>query len=158
MNLVEQIQKDLVRSMKEKDTLRTSTLRMIKAAVKNREIDKKNELSEAETLQVLATMVKQRKEAVEQFAAGGRTDLVEKERREITIIESYLPEPLSAEELDRVVSSVVRDVDASSLKDMGRVMKEAMVRLQASGKTVDGKAVNALVRSRLQELGQPKPD
>ena len=156
MKLAEQLQKDLVRSMKEKDALRTSVLRMTKAAIKNREIEKRAELTEAEILQVLGTLVKQRKEAADQFEAGRRGDLAEKERREIAVIESYLPESLTGEEMDRIVSSVIEEVGASGPKDMGIVMKEAMVRLQATGKTVEGKAVNAMVRSKLNALVQPE--
>jgi uncharacterized protein YqeY len=156
MNLVEQIQKDLVRSMKVKDAVRTSVLRMIKAALKNREIEKRAELTEAEALQVLNVQVKQRNEAVEQFEAGGRTDLVERERREIAIIESYLPEPLKVEEMEQVVSSIIQEIGAGGPKDMGVVMKEAMTRLRATGRTVDGKAVNALVRSKLEAPAQPE--
>jgi uncharacterized protein YqeY len=156
MNLAEQLQRDLVRSMKNKDTVRTSVLRMTKAAIKNREIEKRGELTEAEILQVLNTLVKQRKEAVEQFETGGREDLAERERLEIAIIESYLPERLTGEEMEQVVSSIIQEVGASGPKDMGVVMKEAMVRLQATGKTVDGKAVNAMVRSKLNALVQPE--
>jgi uncharacterized protein YqeY len=156
MKLAEQLQKDLVQSMRDKDALGTSVLRMTKAAIKNREIEKRAELTEAEILQVLGTMMKQRKEAVEQFEAGGREDLAEKERREIAVIESYLPESLTGEEMDQIVSTIIQEVGASGPKDMGIVMKEAMVRLQATGKTVEGKAVNTMVRSKLDALVQPE--
>jgi uncharacterized protein YqeY len=141
--------------MKSKDALRTGTLRMIKTALKNREIEKRGELTEAEFHQVLKTLVKQRKEAIEQFEAGGRADLAEKERREIEVIQSYLPEALSAEEMEEVVSSVIVEVGAGGPQDIGSVMKEVMARLQTTGKTVDGKAVNVLVRSKLQAMATP---
>jgi uncharacterized protein YqeY len=155
MSLSEQIQKDLIQSMKRRDAARTGVLRMIRAALQNREIDKKAPLTEPETQKVLKTLVKQRNEAIEQYEAGGRPELAEKERREIEVIEAYLPEPVSSEEMAAVVSDVVRDLCAEGPKDMGKVMKESLGRLQATGKNVDAKSVSALVKQQLQALAKP---
>ena len=152
--LPERIRKDLIEAMKAKETLRVGTLRMMTAALKNKEIEKRAPLSDEEAVQVLKTQLKQRAESIEQFERGGRTDLAEKERQEKIWIESYLPEPLSAEDMEKVVADVIREVGAVGAKDMGAVMKESMSRLQATGKTVDGKAVNSLVRRKLQSLSE----
>jgi len=150
--LPERIRKDLIQAMKAKERLRVGTLRMMTAALKNKEIEKRAPLSDEEAVQVLKTQLKQRAEAIEQFERGGRSDLVEKERQEKIWIESYLPEPLSAEDMEKVVADVIREVGAVGAKDMGVVMRESMRRLQATGKMVDGKAVNSLVRRKLQSL------
>ncbi len=155
MSLSEQIQKDLIQSMKRRDAARTGVLRMIKAALQNREIDKKVPLSEPETQQVLKTLLKQRNEAIEHYEAGGRPELADKERREIEVIEAYLPEPVSSEEIAVIVSDVVRDLGADGPKDMGKVMKESLGRLQATGKNVDAKSVSALVKQKLQAFSKP---
>ena len=152
MDLVEQIQKDMVQAMKAKEPARVSVLRMMKAALKNREIEKKAALSEEDAVQVLKTQLKQRAEAIEQFEKGGRADLAEKERQEKVWIESYLPEPVSAGEIEAAVAGVIEGLGAQGPKDMGAVMKGTMARLQATGKIVDGKAVNACVRQKLQAL------
>jgi uncharacterized protein YqeY len=144
----------MVQAMKAKESARVAALRMLMAALKNKEIEKRAPLSNEEAVQALKTQLKQRTEAIEQFESGGRSDLAEKERQEKVWIESYLPEPVSAEEMDKVVADVIRDVDARGPKDMGAVMKETMTRLQSTGKTVDGKTVNALVRGKLQSLSQ----
>ena len=150
--LPERIRKDLIQAMKAKERLRVGTLRMMTAALKNKEIEKRAPLSDEEAVQVLKTQLKQRAESIEQFERGGRSDLVEKERQEKIWIESYLPEPLSAEDMEKVVADVIREVGAVGAKDMGVVMKESMRRLQATGKMVDGKAVNSMVRRKLQSL------
>jgi len=150
--LPERIRKDLIQAMKAKERLRVGTLRMMTAALKNKEIEKRAPLSDEEAVQVLKTQLKQRAESIEQFERGGRTDLVEKERQEKIWIESYLPEPLSAEDMEKVVADVIREVGAVGAKDMGVVMRESMRRLQATGKMVDGKAVNSMVRRKLQSL------
>lgn len=150
--LPERIRKDLIEAMKAKETLRVGTLRMMTAALKNKEIEKRAPLSDEEAVQVLKTQLKQRAESIEQFERGGRSDLVEKERQEKIWIESYLPEPLSAEDMEKVVADVIREVGAVGAKDMGVVMRESMRRLQATGKMVDGKGVNSLVRRKLQSL------
>lgn len=152
MTLTEQIQKDMVQAMKAKDAARVSVLRMISAALKNKQIEKKGALSEEDVIQVLKTQQKQRSEAIEQFDKGGRSDLAEKERQEKRVIESYLPEPVSEDEVVKAITDVIQAVGAQGPKDMGAVMKESMSRLQSTGKTVDGKMVNALVKAKLQAL------
>ena len=149
MSLSERIQGDLVEAMKRKDALTVSVLRMAKSALKYKEIELKKSLTPEEENQVLQTLVKQRTESIETFEKGGRADLAEKEARERDLIRAYLPEALSEAEAERVVAEVVKDLGASSAKDVGAVMKEALSRLKATGKTVDGKAVNALVRAKL---------
>ena len=149
MSLAKRLQEDLVVAMKAKERARTGVLRLMKTALKNKEIELGRELSPEEEVALLQTMVKQRNEAIETFDRAGRTDLSEKEREEKTFIQAYLPEAVSSEEIERVVEEVVEATGASSPKDMGRVMKEVMARLKSTGKTVDGKAVNAVVRSKL---------
>jgi uncharacterized protein YqeY len=135
--------------MKRKEALRTSVLRMIKSAIKNKEIELRKPLSPDEENQVLQTLSKQRTESIETFEKGGRTDLADKEKEEREIIRGYLPEAVADEEIERVVAEVVRDLGAGSAKDVGAVMKEALSRLKATGKTVDGKVVNGFVRAKL---------
>ena len=152
MALAEQIQKDLIQAMKAKDAARVGVLRMMSAALKNKQIEKKAALTDEEVLQVLKTQQKQRAESIDQFEKGGRSELAEKERQEKLVIESYLPEPVSADEVATVIADVIRDVGAEGPKSMGVVMKESMSRLQANGKTVDGKTVSSLVKTKLQAL------
>jgi uncharacterized protein YqeY len=147
MTLVEQVQKDLTDAMKSKDELRLSVLRMVKSAFKNKEIEKIRPLEEAEALQILQTLVKQRRESVEMFAKGGRTDLADKETREIAIIETYLPAGAGAEDMDRAIEAAISETGANSPKQMGAVIKAARTKLE--GKTVDGKALSDRVRARL---------
>ena len=154
MDLAEQIQKDMVQAMKAKERARVSVLRMMRAALKNKEIEKRAALSEEDAIQVLKTQLKQCTESIEQFEKGGRVDLAEKERQEKVWIESYLPEPVSAGEIDTAVAVVIDELGAQGPKDMGAVMKGTMARLQATGKTVDGKSVNARVRQKLQARTQ----
>lgn len=149
MSLSERIQADLVGAMKRKEALKVSVLRMTKAALKNKEIELKKPLSTDEEIQVLQTLVKQRTESIETFEKGGRADLAEKESLERDLLRTYLPEAVSEAEVERVVVEVVKALGASSAKDLGAVMKEALARLKATGKTVDGKAVNAIVRAKL---------
>jgi uncharacterized protein YqeY len=149
VSLSERIQSDLVTAMKGKEALRLSVLRMAKAALKNKEIELRRPLSPDEENQVLQTLVKQRTESIESFEKGGRADLAEKEGKERDLLRTYLPEAVSESDVERVVIEVVKDLGASSAKDVGAVMKEALVRLKATGKTVDGKAVNAIVRAKL---------
>jgi uncharacterized protein len=151
MGYIDRIQSDLTAAMKGKDELRLSVLRMIKAALKNKEIEKMHPLSDLESLQVLQTMVKQRKESVEQFTQGGRTDLADKEQKEIAIIEEYLPAAPSDEEIERAITEAIEEAGADSLKQMGAVIKAARARLE--GKTVDGKALSDAVRERLSGKG-----
>jgi len=147
MALVDRIQKDLTDAMKSKDELRLSVLRMVKSAFKNKEIEKIRPLEEAEALQILQTLVKQRRESVEMFAKGGRTDLADKETREIAIIETYLPAGASAEEMDRAIEAAIAETGANSPKQMGAVIKAARAKLE--GKSVDGKDLSDRVRARL---------
>ena len=149
MSLSERVQGDLVDAMKSREALKLSVLRMTKAALKNKEIELRRPLSPDEENQVLQTLVKQRTESIESFEKGGRADLAEKEGRERDLLRAYLPEAISESDVERVVVEVVRDLGASTAKDVGAVMKEALVRLKATGKTVDGKAVNAIVRAKL---------
>lgn len=148
MTLNEQIAADLTTAMKAKDTARLSALRMLKAAVTNKGmVEKGRDLNDAEVLQVVASLVKQRRDSIEQFAKAGRTDLVEKETGEIAILERYLPPAVSAGEIDAAVAEAIAETAASSPKDMGKVMKAVMPKL--SGKNVDGRTVNEAVRRKL---------
>jgi uncharacterized protein len=149
MSYMERIQADLTAAMKEKNELRLSVLRMVKAALKNKEVEKMHALSDLESLQVLQTLVKQRKESVEQFTKGGRTDLAEKEAQEIAIIEEYLPAAPTDAEVQRAIEEAIAEAGADSLKYMGAVIKAARARLE--GKTVDGKALSDKVREKLSE-------
>jgi len=147
MSYLERIQNDLTAAMKERDELRLSVLRMVKSALKKKEIDKIAALTDMESLQVLQTLVKQRHESVEQFTKGGRKDLADKERQEIAIIEEYLPAAPTDEELHRAIEEAIAETDADSLKQMGAVVKAARARLE--GKTIDGKLLSDKVRDRL---------
>ena len=148
MSLHDRLSEDLKRAMKSRDQLRMDVIRMIKAAVLNKEVELKKDLDDAEMSRVMNTMIKQRRESVEQFEKGNRTELAAKERQEITIIEAYLPQPLSPTQLADVVHAAIQDTGARSLKDMGTVMKAIMARL--AGQAVDGKQISDLVRSKLQ--------
>ncbi len=148
MRLRDKINADLTAAMKAKDNLRLSVLRMVKTAIRNKEIDLRTELEDGPAFQVLSTLIKQRKDSIEQFTGGGRIDLAEKEAAEIKIIEEYLPAGVSVEEIEKTVDDVVRETGASSAKDLGTVMKHCMARF--AGKVVDGKLVNAAVRRRLE--------
>ena len=149
MGYIERIQGDLTAAMKEKDELRLSVLRMAKSALKHKEIEKMQPLTDLESLQVLQTLVKQRRESVDQFTKGGRTDLADKETKEIAIIEEYLPAAPSDEEMHRAIEAAIEEESAGSLKQMGAVIKAARARLE--GKAVDGKALSDRVRERLSE-------
>jgi uncharacterized protein len=147
MGYIDRIQSDLTAAMKEKDELRLSVLRMIKAALKHKEIEKMRPLDDMESLQTLQTLVKQRHESVEQFTKGGRKDLADKEKKEIAIIETYLPAAPSDHEIHQAVEAAIAESGADSLKQMGAVIKAARARLE--GKNVDGKALSDKVRERL---------
>ena len=148
MPLNEQIAADLTAAMKAKDATRLSALRMLKAAVMNKGmVEKGRDLEDAEVLQVVASLVKQRRDSIEQFSKAGRTDLVDKETAEIAILEHYLPPAVSAEDIEAVVAAAIAETGASSAKDMGKVMKAVMPKL--AGKNADGKAVNEAVRRKL---------
>jgi uncharacterized protein YqeY len=148
MSLRDRLTEDLKLAMKARDQLRMDVIRMIKAAVLNKEVEMKKDLDDAEMSRIMTTMIKQRKESVEQFEKGQRAELAAKERQEISIIEAYLPKALSPEELDRTVAAVIHESGATSAKDMGAVMKAVMARL--AGQPVDGKQVSDLVRSKLK--------
>ena len=147
MSLKDQIIKDMTASMKAKDAARTSTLRMCKAALQNREIEKGGPLDDDELMKLLRSLVKQRRDSVEQYQKGGRQDLVEKEQAEIAVIESYLPQGGSQAEIEQAVSKAINETGATSMKDMGVVMKAAMTRL--AGKNADGRMVSETVKSKL---------
>lgn len=147
MGYIERIQEDLTAAMKEKDELRLSVLRMVKSALKNKEVEKMRPLEDMESLQVLQTLVKQRRESVEQFTRGGRKDLAEKEAKEIAIIEEYLPAAPTDEEIHHAVEAAIAEAGADSLKQMGAVIKAARARLE--GKAIDGKVLSDRVRERL---------
>lgn len=147
MKLRDRINSDLTAAMKSRDAARLSVLRMMKTAVKNKEIDNRAELDDAQAVQVLSTLIKQRRESIEQFARGGRTDLVDKETAEIGVIEEYLPAAVTEEEIASVVEEGIRETGASSQKDLGAVMKYCMAKF--GGRPVDGKRVNLLVREKL---------
>jgi uncharacterized protein len=147
MSYIERIQLDLTAAMREKDELRLSVLRMMKSALKNKEIEKNRPLDDMESQQVLQTLVKQRRESVDQFTRGGRKDLAEKEAKEIVIIEEYLPPAPSDHEIHHAIEAAIADAGADSLKQMGAVIKAARARLE--GKAVDGKVLSDKVRERL---------
>jgi len=147
MSYLEKIQNDLTVAMKGKDELRLSVLRMVKSALKNKEVEKMRPLDDLESLQILQTLVKQRKESVEQFTRGGRMDLADKEKKEITIIEQYLPAAASDDDIRHAVEAAIAESGADSLKQMGAVVKAARTKLE--GKTIDGKALSDKVRERL---------
>ncbi|MGH9738171.1 MAG: GatB/YqeY domain-containing protein [Candidatus Acidiferrales bacterium] len=149
MSYLNRIQVDLTAAMKEKDELRLSVLRMMKSALKYREVEKARALDDLESLQVLQTLVKQRRESVDQFTKGGRKDLAEKEAKEIIIIEEYLPAAPSDSEIQHAVEAAVNEMGADSLKQMGAVIKAARARLE--GRSIDGKALSDRVRERLSE-------
>ena len=150
MSLSETIQKDIVTAMKAKDEMKLSVLRMAKAAFQLKEVDKMRKLDEQESIQLLQTLVKQRKESIDQFGKGGRQDLVDKEQKELVILEAYLPAGASQAEMAAAVSKAIAETGANSIKQMGAVVKAAKSALE--GKTVDGKALSDLVRERLSKL------
>jgi uncharacterized protein len=147
MSLSEKIQKDLVDAMRAKDELRLSVLRGIKSAIQYKETEKIRKLDETEAIQILQTLVKQRKESIDQFTKGNRQDLVEKETKELAIIETYLPAGASDAEMDAAIAKAIAETSATSIKQMGAVVKAAKAALE--GKTVDGKALSDRVRARL---------
>jgi hypothetical protein len=151
MSLGETIQKDIVAAMKAKEEMKLSVLRMVKAAIQLKEVEKLRKLDEQESIQLLQTLVKQRKESIDQFAKGGRQDLVEKEQKELALLEQYLPAGASQAEMDSAIAKAIAECGANSIKQMGAVVKAAKSALE--GKTVDGKALSDLVRERLSKLG-----
>lgn len=151
MSLIEQIQQDITAAMRAREEQKLSTLRMIKTALKNKEIDKMSALTDQEAQQVLTTMVKQRKDSMEQFTKGGRPELAEKEAAEIVLIEAYLPKAASEDDIRAAVQATIAEMGSPTMKDMGLVMKNTMARFQAQGARVDGKVVSEMVKQELSK-------
>jgi uncharacterized protein len=151
MTFSEQIQKDIVATMKAKDEMKLSVLRMAKSALQLKEVEKMRPLDATESIQLLQTLVKQRKESIDQFSKGGRQDLVDKEMKELAILESYLPAGATQAEMDAAIAKAIADTGANSIKQMGAVVKAAKETL--TGKAVDGKALSDRVREQLAKLG-----
>ncbi len=147
MTLTQQVQKDMVDAMRARAELRLSTLRMMKAALQNKRIEKRADLEEKEELQVFTTMIKQRKDSIEQFEKGNRHELALKEAQEITIIEAYMPKAVGEEEIEATVRAVIAEMGSPTMKDMGAVMKNAMAKF--GGARVDGKLVSEAVKKQL---------
>jgi uncharacterized protein YqeY len=147
MTFLERINGDLTAAMKNKEAERLSTLRMVKTALKNREIEKMAPLTDEEAIRTLQSLVKQRRDSIEQYKQGGRPELAEKEAAEIKIIEEYLPAALDDAAITTIVEEAIAQTGANSMKEMGNVMKAVMARL--AGQTVDGKLVNQIVKSKL---------
>ncbi len=146
MEIDKKVNDEMVLAAKAKDKVRLSAIRMIKTGIHNREIDLKRKMNETEFLQLLSTMVKQRKDSIDQFQKGGRTDLVEKETAELKVIQEFMPEQISEEDVNREIEMVIKEVGAVGIKDMGKVMKVLMPKL--TGKA-DGKLVGEKVKERL---------
>ena len=146
MSLEEKLVEEMKQAMKSNDKLRLSTIRMIRSALKNKEIELKKKLEDEEVIKVIQVMVRKGEESVEQFQTGGRVDLVEKEKKEIEILKSFLPQPLSQEELLKIIDQSIQETQASSPKDIGKVMKSIMPKI---GGKADGKLINQLVKERL---------
>lgn len=147
MSLLNEVSAAIADAMRKQDAARLVALRMLKAAFMNKAVEKGRDLEEAEERQVVSSLVKQRRDSIEQFTKGGRQDLVDKETAEIAVLEAYLPPAVDPAALEQAVTAAIAETGASSARDMGRVMKAAMARL--AGQTVDGKAVNELVRRKL---------
>ena len=149
MSLTDRLSDDLKVAMKARDQLRMDAIRMVKAALQNKEIELKKDLDEAEMSRVLLTLVKQRKEAAEQYKIGKREELAEKELKELAIIEAYLPKALSQDEILQIIESAIQEAGPVTMKDMGKVMKAVTAKL--AGQAVDGKQLSDLVRAKLQQ-------
>ena len=149
MPIIEQIQNDIITAMKAREEQRLSTLRLVKSALKNREIEKMAPLDDKESQQVLSTLIKQRKEAIEQFTKGGRQEMADKEASEIKTIEAYLPKAAGEEEVVAGVRVVIAEMGAPTMKDMGTVMKNVMARFAGAGIRVEGKVVSDVVKREL---------
>ncbi len=152
MPLIDQIQKDIVDAMKARDEQRLSCLRMVKSALKNKEIEKMSPLDDKESQQVLSTLIKQRKDSIEQFTKGGRHEMADKEAAEIKLSEAYLPKAAGEEEIVAGVRAAIAEMSpAPTIKEMGNVMKAAMARFNAAGMRVDGKVVSEAVKKELSK-------
>jgi uncharacterized protein YqeY len=148
MSLQQRLDDDLKAGMKSSDNLKTSVLRMVKAAVKNKQIEKRKELSDEEIISVISTLTKQRRESIDMFSKGAREDLAEKERQELAILQMYLPSQLSPEDLDRIIMEAINESSAEGEKDIGKIMRLIMPRVQGAA---DGKVVNQRVRELLEK-------
>jgi uncharacterized protein YqeY len=151
MSLSEQVQKDMIAAMKAHEDLRVATLRMVKSALKNKEIDKRSPLDEKEELQVFSTLIKQRKDSIEAFEKGNRPELAKREADEIVIIEAYMPKAVGEEEIVAAVKATIAEMGSPTMKDMGTVMKNTMAKL--AGARVDGKLVSEAVKQALTAQG-----
>jgi uncharacterized protein YqeY len=151
MSISEQIQKDMTDAMRARDERRLSALRMVKTALKNREIEKRGPLDDKEAVQVLSTLVKQRKDSIEQFQKGGRQELADKEKAELALIESYMPKAVGEEEVVSTVRATIAEMGSPTIKDMGAVMKNVMAKFSAAGARVDGKQVSDAVKRELSK-------
>jgi uncharacterized protein len=149
MSIVEQVHKDMTEAMRARQEQRLSTLRMVKSALKNKEIDKRAALDDREAQSVLSTLIKQRRDSIEQFTKGNRPELAEKEAAEIIIIESYLPKAVGEEEIAATIRATIREMGSPTLKEMGTVMKNSMAKFAAAGARVDGKQVSEMVKREL---------
>ena len=155
--MIEQIQQDITAAMKSRDEQRLSTLRMVKTALKNREIEKMAPLDDKEAQQLLSTLIKQRKESIEQFTKGGRKEMADKEAAEIVLIETYMPSAAGEEQIVAGVKAVIAEMDSPTMKDMGSVMKNVMARFAGAGMRVDGKVVSEAVKRELTpKIDPPK--
>lgn len=149
MTISERISQDVIAAMKAREEHRLSTLRMVKSAIKNKEIDKRAPLDDQEALAILSTLIKQRKDSIEQFTKGGRKELADKEAAEIVIIESYMPKAAGEEEIAAVVRATITEMGSPTMKDVGTVMKNSMAKFAAGGTRVDGKVVSETVKKLL---------
>ena len=149
MGMIDQIQQDITAAMKARDQQRLSTLRMVKTALKNREIEKMSPLDDQEAQRVLSTLIKQRKDSIEQFSKGGRQEMADKEASEITLIETYLPRAAGEEQIVAGVRAVIAELGSPTMKDMGNVMKKVMANFAGAGVRVDGKQVSEAVKREL---------
>jgi uncharacterized protein len=147
MTLLERLSQDIAGAMRAKETVKLGALRMAKAALMNKEVEKGKALDEPESQQVMASLIKQRRDSIEQFQKGGRTDLADKEAAEIVTLEAYLPPPIDEAALERLVADAIAETGAGGAKDLGKVMKAVMPKL--AGQTVDGRMVNEIVRRKL---------
>jgi uncharacterized protein YqeY len=148
MSLQQRLGDDLKAAMKSSDSLKTSVLRMVKAAIKNKQVEKRKELSDEEIISVLSTLTKQRRESIDLFSKGGREELAEKERQELAMLQLYLPGQLSPEDLDRIIMEAINESSAEGVKDIGKIMRLIMPRAQGAA---DGKVVNQRVRELLEK-------
>ena len=151
MTIAEKINKDITDAMRARDEHRITTLRMMKSGIRNREIDKRSPVDDQETIQILSTMIKQRRDSIDQFTKGGRPELAAKEAAEIKMIEDYMPKAAGEEEVTATVRATIAEMGSPTMKEMGQVMKNAMARFAEAGMRVDGKVVNEVVRKELSK-------